>query len=249
MFRIQAILLCALIASGSAGATTIFSTDFNSGAPSEITGSSGVVNSVSVGGSTTIDGLQLWQDYSGGNPASPTTLTLTGLAANQSLDLDFTFLAIGSWDGATYVPGLYAPDNFNVTLNGGSIFQGAFRNYGTGGAPEYPGCPASASCTNTNYPAPPANTTITLQQSAAGDFGTSIYHILITGVNANSSGDAVFNFFASGGGWQGGSDESIGLDHITVSSVKAATPEPSTWVLIAGALLCLPLIRRRAFGR
>jgi hypothetical protein len=250
MSRIHAVLFSALLAAGSASATTIFFTDFNSGAPSEISGSSGVANSVSVGGTAAIDGLQLWQNYSGGNPGTATTLTLTGLAANQSLDLDFTFLAIGSWDGTTYAPGTYAPDYFDVNLNSASIFHGAFRNYGTGGNPEYPGCPASTDCTSTNYPAPPANTTITLQQSATGDFGTSIYHIAITGLNANSSGNAVFSFFGSGVGWQGSGDESIGLDNINVTAADAAaTPEPSTWALIGGALLCLPLIRRRAFGR
>lgn len=246
MYRIQAILLSTLMAAGSAGATTIFFTDFNSGAPSQVTGSNGVVNSTSVGGTTAIDGLQLWQDYSTGNPASPTTLTLTGLAANQSIDLDFTFLAINTWDGTTYAPGVYAPDYLNVTLNSSSIFQGAFRNFGTESTPEYPGCTGSVNCTSVYNPAPPAGTTVTLLQSGS----TSIYDISVTGLTANGSGQATFAFFASGQGWQGGSDESIGLDNISVTSAAAAaTPEPSTWMLIGGALLCLPLIRRRVFSR
>jgi hypothetical protein len=34
-----------------------------------------------------------------------------------------------------------------------------------------------------------------------------------------------------------------------VTAAEAATPEPSTWVLIGAALLCLPLMRRRVFSR
>lgn len=250
MYRIQAILFSALLAAGSASATTIFFTNFDSGTPAEITGVNGVVSTGSVGGDIVVDGTQLWQDFSTGNPNTATTLTLAGLAANQSIDLDFTFLAIGSWDGTTYQPGLYAPDYLNVSLNASSIFQGAFRNYGTGGTPEYPGCTGNIDCTPANYPAAPVNAAISLQQSATGDFGTSIYHITLTGLTADGSGNAIFNFFASGGGWQGGSDESIGLDNIRVTGADAsATPEPSTWALIGGALLCLPLIRRRASGR
>jgi hypothetical protein len=247
MSKVYAIVLSALLVAGSARANTIFSTDFESGAPAEISGANGIASTASVNGSSTIDGNQLWQNYSGGNPNTPTTLTLTGLGANQSLDIDFTFLAIASWDGAT--PGTYSPDLFNVDLNSSSIFQGGFRNFGVA-SPEYPGCTVGTDCTSAINPAPPANTTVTLLQSNSGDFGTSIYDISITGLTADASGNATFSFYASGSGWQGGSDESIGLDNITVSSRDVATaPEPSTWVLIGGALLCLPLIRRRAFGR
>jgi hypothetical protein len=238
------------MAAGSASASTIFFTDFDGSTPAEVTGAGGTVPIVFVQGDPLIDFLDVYQNNSTGNPAAATTLTLTGLAANQNLSLEFTFLAIGSWDGTTYQPGVYAPDYLNVTLNSTSIFQEAFRNYGTAGNPEYPGCSVGANCTAAQYPAPPAGTTIDLQQSAGDDFGSSIYNILVTGLTADSSGNAVFQFFASGNGWQGGGDESIGLDNIRVTSTDtAATPEPSTWALIGGALLCLPLIRRRAAAR
>src|SRR6185437_9170544 len=101
MCKIHAVLVSAFLLAGSASATSIFFTDFDSGEPSQISGSSGVASTAAVNGNAGIDGLQVWQDYSTGNPNSPTTLTLTGLAANQSLNLDFNFLAIGSWDGTT----------------------------------------------------------------------------------------------------------------------------------------------------
>jgi hypothetical protein len=248
MTRIHAILLSILMAAGSAGATTIFTTDFELGAPSQFTGASGVTTTTSVNGDAGIDGLQVWQNYTTGNPNAAAILTLSGLAANQTLDLDFTFLAIGSWDGTTQGPS--APDFFDVSLNSSVIFNEAFRNWGVS-SPEYPGCTLGGNCNSTSNPAPPANTTVTLQRGNSTDYGTSIYHIIVTGLNANASGDAVFNFFASGTGWQGGGDESFALDNIHVNSADAApqAPEPSTLVLIGGALLCLPLIRRRAFGR
>jgi hypothetical protein len=245
MYRIHAVLLSAVLMAGAASANTLFSTDFETGAPPQITGDSGITTSAAVNGSIAIDGTQLWQDVTTGNPNSPTTLTLSGLAANQSLDLELTFLAIGSWDGTT--EGTASPDFFNIDLNSSSIFQAPFRNYGLP-SPEYPGCTVGADCTAAINPPPSANTTVTLEQSAVGDFGTSIYDITVSGLSANALGQATFTFFANGGGWQGTSDESIGLDNIRVTSEATATPEPSTWMLIGGALVCVPLIRRRAFG-
>ena len=55
-----------------------------------------------------------------GNPASKTTLTLTGLPSHTSLDLDFVLAILESWDGED---GDHGPDHFNVSVDGNLVFS------------------------------------------------------------------------------------------------------------------------------
>lgn len=240
MFTMGAPLLLSLAPAALAG--TLYSNNFESGTTG-ITGAGGTTSTGNVNGDVTVNGNTVWWNTSGGDPAAATTLTLSGLAANQTLNLEFTFLAIASWDGSGLEGNCCAPDFMNVNLNSSSVFQGSFRNYNVGTDPEYPGHIVA-----NGYPAPPANTTVTLLSSCCngGGFGTSVYDISITGLTADALGNATFDFFASGSGWQGGGDESVGLDNIVVTSNASATPEPSSvFLLIGGAGIILGRIRRK----
>ena len=53
-------------------------------------------------------------------------LTLTGLAAHDSIDLDFLLAVIDSWDGSNTS---VAPDYFNVSIDGNIIYQETFDNF------------------------------------------------------------------------------------------------------------------------
>jgi MYXO-CTERM domain-containing protein len=62
---------------------------------------------------------------------------------------------------------------------------------------------------------------------------------------AHTSSTAVFEFFASGGGWQGGFDESWGIDNIEVSIDATAVPMPGASAMGAAGLLAAAARRRR----
>ena len=104
---------------------SVFSTDFESGTPLEI---SGVTTTQPVQGYA---GLGPTDDKFGGNflriadGASPTgvaTLTLTDLPAHTSVDLSFLLAIIDTWDGSGSAPP--QPDFFNVTVDGAPVFRG-----------------------------------------------------------------------------------------------------------------------------
>lgn len=59
------------------------------------------------------------------SPAVPTRLTLTNLPPHTSLDLNFLFAALDSWDGNTQYA---APDVFAVAVDGRTVFAKTFDN-------------------------------------------------------------------------------------------------------------------------
>jgi hypothetical protein len=67
---------------------------------------------------------------------------------------------------------------------------------------------------------------------------------------AHSASTLTVEFRAAGSGWQGGSDESWGLDNFTVAASGAGAPgvpEPATWaMMIGGFALAGAAMRRRA---
>src|ERR1700704_2136821 len=102
MFGVRKVLLTViagcLMIPAQAGATSFYSTDFNTGAPIEFTGV------------TTTEGVQgynsfgfsgdLLRNTNAGNPvAAYTRLTLNGLPSHTGVDLDFLLAIIDSWDG------------------------------------------------------------------------------------------------------------------------------------------------------
>ncbi len=159
-------------------------------------------------------------------------LSLTGLPAHQMIRISLTFLAWDSWDGAGSGNG---PDYFNVKLDGSSIFAEAFANtegsntFVTSGGSGYSG---------SQLVAPSFSSYAYLTWSDAA------YTIDIDFVNHTSS-SATFQFFRSlaseAPNFQ--TDESFGIDNITVAVTDA--PEPASIGLSAlGALALLTAGRR-----
>jgi len=176
------------------GSTTVFSEDFESGnSPSEFSGAGGVEPT---GGFGLGFGDFLYRNTSAGNPASSTLLSLTGLACHTSYDLLISFVAINSWDGtATSV----APDFFNVVGDSTTVFSETFDNFDL----------SDQSAPTTNPP----------QLSWAGGGGNGVYDFSMEsdflGI-PHTANTLTAEFFASGGGWQGGGDESWAIDNVQV---------------------------------
>jgi hypothetical protein len=115
----------------------IFSTDFNTGAPTEFSGITtieSVQGYAGLGtGANVFDGDFLrntsGNNFGGGPAPSKTTLMLTNLPTHTSISLSFLLAIIDSWDGNGCFAG---PDILNVRVDGNLIFSEAFENGGCG---------------------------------------------------------------------------------------------------------------------
>ena len=110
----------------------VFFTDFDSGIPPVFTGitvSSDVEGFDGLGnGSNTFSGSFLRNasdPESNGDPALPTTLTLTDLPEHDSIDIGFLLGLMDSWDGLSAF-GPRDPDIFNVRVDGEIVFSHSF---------------------------------------------------------------------------------------------------------------------------
>lgn len=232
------IVALAICSAASLQAATLFSTDFETGsAPAEISGAGSVIGSGSFPAGVGL-GNFVYQNAAVGDPAASTDITLTGIGTHTTTDISFTFLAIDSWDGTT--GGCCQPDVLNLYVDGNNIFQASFRNFAVTGQLD-----ASSAAGGVVFNISPV---IADGNDYIGSgFNDSVWSISLSNI-AHTSSTMVVSFFASGSGWQGGTDESIGLDNINVSAdvADAPTPEPATALLLIPALAGLAAIRRRA---
>jgi hypothetical protein len=196
----------------------------------------GVVSS-QLSGVTTIEGTQGFAAYgfgtkflrntTTGNPAQKTILTLTGLAAHDKIDINFLFGAIDSWDSTN---GTARPDYFNVTVDGVLVFQ-----------PTFAIASGSVNYSNGLLNGPnPTQLGFSSWNDRAYDFGLApeLHNI------AHTASSLTIEFFASGAGWQGGSDESWAMDGLEVRINPTGIPLPGTMLLLGSGLMGLGAWRR-----
>ena len=196
----------------------VFSTDFNEATiPSEISGAGTLASVEGYDGlgpvGNTFSGQYL-RNAATGNPATATTLTLTNLPAHNSLSIHFLLAIIDSWNGSN--------DRFTVTLDGVNVFSNTFRNNNTG----------------QGYPFP-AGTLIFRAQEVAGTSGTNAFRDSGYDMSREASfrdiphtaSTATITFFASGGNWDGGDDESWALENLEVT----VSPAPVVSLVSPGA--------------
>jgi len=196
------------VSPASASSVTIFSVDFDSGVPSEF---SGVTTTEGVQGYA---GLGTGSNFFGGNflrnssvPEASTTLTLTNLPPHDSISLSYLLAIIDSWDGASgtcFATG----DGFNVSVDGTTIFSEAFEN-STCGVQTYipPAGVELARRTNLGFNTGPTY------------FSDSAYNMGLDPTFQNiphTASTLTIEWFTSGGGWQGGTDESWAIDNVQV---------------------------------
>jgi hypothetical protein len=166
-----------------------------------------------------------------GNPAQAMTLTLMNLPTHTAVDLSFLFAAIDSWDGTgNYYGSNWAPDDFNITVNGTSIFSQTFANVPTTMGGTY---------SDQGYSTAPLNPRGQDLFQVSGGFTDdrgydSAYNMGLDShfqSIADTSSMLTIKWFASGTGWQGGTDESWGLDNVSVAleGVPTAVPTPAAF--------------------
>ena len=163
-------------------------------------------------------GNLLW-NRSGGTAANPGTvaaqpciLTLTNLPPHNQLDVGFLLAIIDSWDGAAITPADYMPDIYNVQVDGQLVFSEAFQNsLNANGEQTYqPGAPTQL--VNNQQLGFTAATGNVHDKDDAYDMG---FEPQFQGL-VHSNNSVTIQWFASGAGWQGSSDESWAIDNVTI---------------------------------
>ncbi|HJS08614.1 MAG TPA: LamG-like jellyroll fold domain-containing protein [Pirellulales bacterium] len=155
-------------------------------------------------------------------PAAPTRLTLANLPPHEAIDLRFLLAAIDSWDGDQKPGQFFAPDLFNVTVDGNVVFSHTLVN--------------ALSAGNTqSYAAPPGVELVRYQQRGFNpdnsDYLDSAYNLGLDPAFQNiphTASTLTVEWSAGGSGYEGGSNESWGIDNVEVVLRGAGDEEQET---------------------
>lgn len=190
-------------------AGTVFSTNFESGVPSEF---SGITTTESVQGYSQYGFSGEFLRNFSSHPAEKTTLTLTNLPEHDFLQIGFLLAIIDTWDGPV-AESMGGPDLFNVTVDGDLVFSEYFQN-------AYGGME--------NYAAPPG--VLLVEQTQLGfrnqsvndkESGFSMGNHPAFQKIPHTKSTVVIEWYASGAGWDhsavgGLADESWAIDNVFV---------------------------------
>jgi len=157
-----------------------------------------------------------------------TTFSAGGLGAHTALHVSFDLAFLDSWD--SYLPpgNCCSPDVLTVAPDGVAPLSLTW-NGGNGGAPVV-FCPGTL--------------------VVAGNFAVSFWDDAVVHYDfiiPHSSSSWLMNISAGGGGWQGGDDESWGIDNFHLGAIsRGGVPEPATWtMMILGFGAARSVLRRR----
>lgn len=214
------------------GDIVVYSANFESGSlPSEFSGAGSVITSGTFPAAAGL-GSFVFQNLSTGNPAAATNIVLTGLSSHSLVGLTFSFLAIDSWDGTGCMT--TCPDFLNVNIDGTNVYQLSIRNV------------SSSTKTSETFTGSTGSTTLAFydvsDHIASATRFDSVWTVTLSGISQSASALNI-SVFASGAGWQGSNDESIGLDNIVVST--NAIPEPSYGFLVSAMLAVMGFAAQR----
>jgi len=221
--RTTALALAALTVLGtaslSARADVLYSQDFETGS----TGLTGGYVTGSQDFSSVGFGQQIYRTDGYGSSTSA-DLTVNLAQAVTGVSLQASLAIIDSWDNGNLCCG---PDSLTVKVDGQSVFTAVFDNYQNQGATQAAGLTSLSYGSNLGF----------------SGFNDAAYRLNLNLGNL-SAGTHTVSFVAGGPGWQGGSDESLGVDNLQLNGV-AAVPEPASVLLMVAGLGGLGLRARR----
>lgn len=225
---LAALGLAAASGSAMASSTMVYQNDFNSASTAGgVTAAIGGPQLASGFGVTNYGGVTgnfIYNDsgnnYGGGPAPQMTTFTLSNLPSHTSLDVDFHLMFIDSWDSTNGGAGV-SPDYLEVYLDGVLWAQLTAANT-SGTINDFAGGTQTFGPGNFVYN---GYADRIVDMSTAG--GLSFAHTAST---------FTLGIRAGGSGWQGGADESWGIDNLKITATlrdpTGAIPEPATWAMM-----------------
>jgi hypothetical protein len=233
MKKLTGVLAAVALALGggvvSASAQTAYSTDFTNpaivgaGVTEVTTTGGGLIENVGSGIAGFYTG-NVFRNATGGVPVGTagnlSTWALSGLGAHDHLRVSFTAAFLDSWDSTNGAP---SPDYLNIYLDGIQVLQ-------------LTSAAASGSVTFLG-----GGTQVALGDffdSSGGFYSQDRIVDMSTASSltfAHTGSSFVLGISAGGGGWQGGDDESWGIDNLSITTSRSDTrgvPEPATWAMM-----------------
>jgi len=207
---------------------SVFSEDFESGVlPSQFSGAGAIEDTQNY---NDLADAAFGEDFLRNTTVPPqaTVLQLTGLQCHTEIDILFYLAIIDSWDGsATSI----APDFFNVEVDGSSVFMKTFDAFDL----------SDQSAPTTS---PPLIQWNQFNLFGGGDEDGAYNFSMDPDFQDidHTSDTLTVEFFASGNGWQGGSDESWAIDNVEIilngiNDPNCVTPPPPDDGVVGGEFL------------
>ena len=228
-----AALALAGIAGSAQAAVNVWTTSFDAGYFENVGPFTYNLLQVNFGGGTLTPsealpnfGSQYFRNETGGT----TEFIVQGLGAHSDLHLSFDLAFLDSWDG---LDGTITPDILFLTLDG-DPFDELTSNNASGSSADYG-----------------AGTVVSplAHYAQNGSWQDVVVHYDL--IIPHTAANFVFGIRFGGAGFQGGFDESWGIDNFSLAATaRDAIPEPAAWaMMIAGfGLAGTALRRRRAFA-
>lgn len=213
-------------------ATVVYSNNFDSaattgsGVTAMLTGGANVATSVSFNGT--------YGDIS--RSSTSITLTLNNLPVHTGLSLSYILAFLDSWDSRDG-SSCCSPDDLEFRIDGSLVDSYTYNN-ALGSIKDIGGGTLLHEYVQFDSNQFFSDTVVDMGSDPLLSF-------------AHTASSITFSWTATGGGWQGSSDEAFGLDNIVVALRGVQTggggtvPEPTSLALVAVAALGLGMTRRR----
>lgn len=223
--RLLAGAAAAAVAGAASADTQVFFSDFDGTVPAEVGGYFtqesvfGFDGMHAATGTSAFGGKLLRNDSTGGS-GSPLTITLTDLPEHKNVSLSFLLAAIDSWDSTN---GSVSPDLWRIEIDDVFYFETTF----------------AISSGSVNY-----SNLAAIVYDAAGNLGWSGYgekaydfglEPQLQNIPHTADGITI-RIYAHGAGWQGGADESWGIDNFGVSVNNIPAPGALALLGLGGLL-------------